>query len=78
MKPEHESKINELINTITSTLRVTAIGLGRSGAINEDDYNPDEYVLAKILVSAAMRRHVDDFYPLDKKYRHEVKNLEHF
>ena len=79
MKPEHQNKIDELIDLMASTLRVTAQRLYHSGAVDVDRYNPDEYALAKLLVTAAMYNHRDDFMPRhNARYSEDLENLKHF
>jgi hypothetical protein len=79
MKPEHQEKVGELIDAMASTLRITAQRLYRSGAIDPDRYSVDEYALAKLLVTAAMYRHRDDYSPrYNARYVDDLKNLEHF
>lgn len=73
---KHIDKTNEILNLLVSSMRVDIQKLIRSGAIDLDAYNPDEYVLAKILVTAAMRRSKNDFQPLLDEHREIVKNLE--
>jgi hypothetical protein len=79
MNPKHQEKIDELTASIAATLRVTAQRLYHSGAVDTDQFNPDEYVLAKLLVTAAMFQHADDFAPLyHSKYKDDLENLKHF
>jgi len=78
MKAEHETKINELVLTLASSIKVKAMALGSSGAIDQDNYNVDEYVLAKILVTAAINDQKDAFAPFRDKDKKTVKNLAYF
>ncbi len=78
MKAEHEAKINELVDTLASSIKVRAMSLASSGGIDEDNYNVNEYVLAKILVTAAVYQLKDSFALMDKQYKKAVKNLEYF
>jgi hypothetical protein len=79
MLPEHHQKVDELIETMASTLRITVHRLYHCGGIDPDSYDTNNYVLAKILVTAAMRHHVDDFAPpFEKEDIEAVKNLQYF
>jgi len=78
MKAEHEAKIHELVNTLASSIKIKAMALGSSGGIDEDDYSVDEYVLAKILVTAAVEDLKDVYMPFGSADRKTVKNLKHF
>ena len=75
MNPKHQDKINEIINSHAANLRLECERLYRSGMIDPEQFNPDEYVLAKILLTAAIDRTKYDWRPLDNGYRQEVKNL---
>jgi hypothetical protein len=77
MNPKHQEKIDELINSLAATMRTTAQRLYSSGAIDVDGYNPDDFVLARILVTAAIDQHRYDFAP-PIKYRGDVANLKSF
>lgn len=65
MMPEHQLKVDELVASITATLRIECHNLYNSGAVEVDEYDPDQYVLAKALVTAAMHRLKDNFAPRD-------------
>jgi len=78
MNPEHQKKVDELIQIILADLRSTARRLYHSGGINARDYNKDKYILAKILISVAMKEHVNDFYPLAPDLKKIARNLECF
>lgn len=78
MKAEHEAKINELVDTLAASIKVKALALGSSGAIDQDDYSVDEYVLAKILVTAAINDLKDSFAPFREADKRTVKNLSYF
>ncbi|MDX9789001.1 MAG: hypothetical protein RBT11_19660 [Desulfobacterales bacterium] len=71
--------INELLEDFCSVVKIKCDELLRSGAINRPDYAGKEMVLAKIVLTAALRSHADDFAPThDRQLMSEVKNLEHF
>lgn len=78
MKAEHEAKIHELVDTLASSIKIKALALASSGAIDQDDYSVDEYVLAKILVTAAVYDLKDSYAPYSAKDRETLKNLKHF
>ncbi len=71
-------RCNELIDVLADAMKGTCQRLYNSGGVNVEDYSPEEYVLAKILVTAAMRKHSEDYSPLDPKWRREALNLAHF
>lgn len=79
MHPSHIEKINELVGSITVSIKLEARRLGQSGAIDLETYNPDEYALAKILITAAVRNHIDNYAPLNKgQYQEDLENLKYF
>lgn len=78
MHPNHIEKINDLVNSMTTSIKTEAHRLGESGAIDLESYDPEEYALAKILVTAAMRNLVDAYAPLNKRYFEDLENLKYF
>jgi len=76
--PKHEAKINELIAAMAEELKVVCQRLYKSRGIDIKKYDPDEYVLAKILVTAAMEDCKGTLRPLFGEYREDLKNLQHF
>jgi len=78
MNARHRDKINELVDAMAQEIKLTAERLGACGAVNLDDYNSDEYVLAKILVTAATRKHSSDYAPLSAEHKRELKNLSYY
>jgi len=77
MNKQHEKKIKELIKTYSITLLDDCLKMYNSGMIDTESYNQDEYVLAKILVTAAIERTKDAYRPLHDDHRAELKNLMH-
>jgi len=77
MLPEHQEKCYELIDMIASRLKIECHRLYDSGGIDPEDFSPDEYALAKILVTASILKAVDWYYP-HGKYRETMKNLTYF
>ena len=76
MNPKTQDKINELVDLFASSLKVECERLCRSGAVDVGSYDPDNYVLPKILVTAAILRRKDDFAPpFDKGHKHTITNL---
>ena len=76
MNPKTQDKINELVDLFASSLKVECERLYRSGTVDVDRYNPDHYILPKILVTAAILRRKDDYSPLfDKDHKDDIKNL---
>lgn len=78
MHPNHIEKISELADSLTASIELEAQRLGKSGAIDLESYDPEEYALAKILVTAAMRNLVDAYAPLNRRYFEDLENLKHF
>ena len=77
--PRHTEKIKELAENLKEDAITTAIHLAKSGAVSLEDYDPEAYVLAKVLLSAAIAQRAGDFLPLhDKKLMKTVKNLQKF
>jgi len=72
----HGEKINELLERVIDDLRITILRYRRSGAIDPADYNPNEAVLAKIVVTAALREHVNSY--ACAKHEATIRSLEHF
>jgi hypothetical protein len=77
MHPKHISKINKLVNTLAVSLKTEARRFGNCGGIDLEIYDPDEYALAKILVTAAIRNHEDDYAPLNKAHKEDLENLKY-
>ena len=76
MNPKTQDKINEIVDLFASSLKVECERLYRSGAVDVDRYDPDHYVLPKILVTAAILRRKDDYSPFTKKeHKDDIKNL---
>ena len=75
MNPKTQDKINELVDLFAASLKVECERLCRSGAVDANSYDPDYYVLPKLLVTAAIRRRKDDFAPFDKGHKHTITNL---
>lgn len=79
MNKNHQKKVNELINTLSSRMKATTKRLYESGGINPEGFDENYYALAKVLVTAAIRQHADDFNPKNNAYlRFCIKNLSHF
>ena len=78
MNANHQAKVHELIDSLAAEMKVDCERLYRSGGIDVTEYNPDEYVLAKILVTATMKRNQGVYSPIFKEGQNAVKNLEHF
>ena len=67
MHPEHQRKTHELIDLYASNLKIETERLYRSGAIEPDDYDPEYFYLAKVLLTAAIRRTQDFYSPIHNK-----------
>ena len=75
MNPKTQYKINELVDLFASSLKAECERLYRSGAVGVDSYDANNYILPKILVTAAILRRKDDYSPLTKEHQHTVENL---
>ena len=78
MDARHIAKISELVENLARSIQFDAERLGDCGAIDPGDFNPDEYVLAKLLVTAAARSNKDIYAPLYGQHKKDLKNLAHF
>ena len=72
---KHEQKIKELIKAYSKTLQADCDKLLKSGMIDVEKFSPDEYALAKIIITAAIARTADGYRPLHNDHRKEIKNL---
>jgi hypothetical protein len=78
MNRSHKDKMKELIRNLMPVMVKTCEQFYNSGAINISAFNPDEYILAKILVTAAMEKHTEDYQPFHDEYKKEIQNLKYF
>lgn len=80
MHPEHQRKCHELIDLMASAIKIEAERLYRSGGIDVSSYSPDEYALAKILVTVAAKNISTVYEPPyhSSAYQRDMKNLMHF
>lgn len=78
MVPKYQDKCHELIDSISSTMKIEVERLYNSGMIDVDLFSIDEYALAKVLVTAAMHRLKDVYKPLDNNNLENFKNLLYF
>lgn len=75
----HKKKIRELSKNFAKAIEEEAIRLANSGGVDLSEYNYDNYVLAKILITAAIENKKDNYAPFFyKPYSDVVKNLKHF
>jgi hypothetical protein len=77
MDPMHEAKVDELIGNMAKALKDTCQRLYKSGGIDVESYSSDDFVLAKILVTAAMEQCKDNLCPLSDSFRKDLRNLLH-
>jgi hypothetical protein len=76
MESQHKEKINNLIKDFAEHLKQECNTLYHSGAIDPEDYDPEVYTLAKVIITAALHRIKDDYDPIhSKRLMDEVKNL---
>lgn len=74
-KAKHLVKINELLDTVRAELLYESTRLLNSGGIDPDQYDDDEFRLAKIVVSAAIDRNSQMVFPVRKEDQRIYKNL---
>ena len=72
---KHLARIDELLDTVKAELLYESARLLNSGMIDPDQYNDDEFVLAKIIVTAAIDRKSMMMAPLRKEDQLACKNL---
>ena len=77
MNPKTQEKINELVDLFAASLKVECERMYRSGAVDVGSYDPDKYILPKLIVTAAILRCKDAFapFPTDKESKSTVENL---
>jgi len=56
MNVNHQRKVAELVDSFSAILKIECEKLYRSNMVEVESFSPDEYILAKILVSAAIER----------------------
>jgi len=74
MNEKHKLKCHELIDSAAANLKCDIEQLYRSGMIDVSAFDADQYVLSRILVTAALYRAKDSFIFSDKNMK-EVRNL---
>jgi len=76
---KHQEKAEELIDDLAARMKITTEKLYKSGGIDPAAFDENYYSLAKVLVTAAIRQHANDFYPKSNAFlRFCIKNLSHF
>ena len=78
MDPKHYKNIAELAGQFASAITGEAERLAKSGGIDIEAYDPRDYGLAKILLSAAIQNKLHTIEPLLPRNRAAVRNLRHF
>jgi len=78
MNPKHEAKVDELIANMATTIKDVCKKLYKCKGITIEKYSPDEYALAKILVTAAMKQCEGNYHPLLDEHIEDLKNLQYF
>lgn len=72
-----QEKVKELADLFCSSIRLESERLYRSGMIDPLHFDRDQYVLAKVLLTASIKRLQNDFYPYHSEvFNKLVKNLE--
>ena len=74
MNVNHQRKVAELVDSFSAILKIECEKLYRSNMVEVESFSPDEYILAKILVSAAIERE-KTFWREPGKWRKEIDNL---
>lgn len=78
MKPEIKNKIDFMISRHEEQLRIRIDELANSGGLNMSEYNEKDYILPKILITAALRDCKDIFLPIHPQFRRDCDKLKHF
>lgn len=78
MHSMHEAKVDELIKNMAKALKDTCRRLYSCRGIDVKKYSPENFVLAKILVSVAMEQCKGNLRPLFGDFNKDFKNLLHF
>lgn len=78
VKLQHLKKVRELASHMERAVVDTAARLYDSGGVDPKSFGAEEYALAKILLSAAIKQHASDYKPLHKEHLDEVDNLVRF
>jgi hypothetical protein len=71
---KHKEKIRHLAHRIEEELYNTSLKLAHSGAIDMEAYNPNTYILSKILITAAQYKLLDTFI-LSDEHKQTVEDL---
>jgi hypothetical protein len=74
---ELEKKVDELLESHRVSAKAKALQYVMSGAIDIGDYE-DDYILPRILVTAALRDTCESYNQLLAAYREALENLKHF
>jgi hypothetical protein len=70
-------ELEELLTEFCNTIRKQAEAYTKTGALDLTGplYRDRPVALAKVLLTAAIERHMNDFVPYDKAMQNDVKNL---
>lgn len=74
---EFDGKIKELLFDVNSELYKEMHRLFKCGGVEPEQYE-DNYLLPKMLLTAALGKIVNAYAPMDKEYIQVIKNLKHF
>lgn len=77
-KEKHLERINELLDTVRAELLYESARMLNSSMVDPDQYNDEEYRLAKIIVTASLHRQSVMFAPImneDKKTCNNLKRM---
>lgn len=78
MKTKHDDKIRELSLDFADSIYIESLRLLNSGGIDYNSYDQDDYLLAKIVISAAIKNKEDVYTPKYDKAKKDYKNLLNF
>ena len=73
-----ENKVKEFLIEHNHIVMEVVHRLYYSGGVDREDYDPEEYALAKVLLTAALRDRKNVFAPVDRKMLEDVRNLKYF
>jgi len=71
-------KVEEMLPDVTDFIIAESNRLLKSGLLDLDSYDPEEYVLPKILLVVALKNCADQYMPISKEYQKAIKHLSHF
>lgn len=72
---KHLVKVQEKLDNMNAIMMADIKKMLKSGMVDLDSYSPDDYRLAKVLVTAAMERNKDVCRIYGVNWKEDIKNL---